>query len=458
MANPVKVTKSFFSGLSKVFAADDGLSRVVRELSADLARLKLQQLATAAEITDFTDSSTGTAAATFADMVQPVAAFDATSANGATRTDFNTAVDTVENAMAVLADGLNRARARVGFNAMSAPGTITTAFTVPAVTKSVNTTNGATSLDYSDGVLKMLIVKRNMKHLVGAWNELRVAMGFTPIADAINIPTGYTASLALAAVANAAASATGASAISKAVADTFLTKCADNIATMAAQWNLIFASGGGLADLTDSTGGTASTTVLAANTIPSAAAGAATTSAPKAGFDTELVVIEANQADIMNRMNALRAGFGMSVYTNSTGVTPDTTLAAMGVALTAVDGSSGTSAVDQATARARMQTIQNNFASLCVGINELADLYGWTQITNQIVGSVASTTIADIAATGTGVGGATPVTLLDSEVDAWLVINRNHVSTLAAKLAQFTAGTGLTTATILSKPTGVVAA
>lgn len=443
-----KVGKRHFSGLGRVATAEaHSLGDVIRKLAQDLARTKLQNTA----LTDFTDSSTGVAAGTFVDAVIPTAAFDATSAGGALRTDFNTAQTALLNAQAVVGDWINRVRRLIGLPLLSwATGTITTPGTIPALTLTTTTTSGATSLDFASGVTAMKLMHKNNRILVDAWREFQMATGSIVFASTL-LKQSDVYGQAIVDTPAAAASATGASAISKAVADAFLTALAANIATIANDYNFFISGVAALVDLTDSSGGTAAAT-LPANTVPIAAAGAATTSSPKAGFDTELVVIKNSLASLCKRMNELRTMFGLARYTDSTTGTASTTLAADTVNLTAVDGSSGTVAVDQVTGRARLSTIQNACSSLNVGINEVRSAAGLFPFTDSTVGAVLSTTLGAIAATGGGVGGATAVTLLDTDVDAWLVINRNNMATLAKALNDITG-----TAMDMTPPLQVVA-
>lgn len=424
-----------------------GESDALRALTQDIARLRVEN----AGVPDLTDNSTGTAAATIVNMLPPTAAFDATAAGGALRTGFNTAVDKFEDACRVLTNSLNNVAARVGLPRLTAlSGTQATANVIPALDKTVTTTNGATSLDYAGGRTTMQAVRRNMNDLVNHFNRVMDALGNRRISS--SILGGDVTDTTLEAIPDAAASATGASAVSKATADAFLTAVANNIATLALYWNgLMFQTG--MTDLTDSSGGTPAQG-LAANAAPALAAGAATTSSPKAGFDGELVKIENNLSDLTLRMNALRLRHNLTAYTDSTGVSPNTTIEALLVALTAVDGTlAANGAVRGADARARIATINNALSSLRVGINEVADLAGVQQLTDALLGT-PSTTIADVAATGTAVGQDTVPggTLLDADVDAWLVINRNNISTLAAKLNEIT-GTDTPT-----RPMQVVAA
>ncbi len=435
----IKIGSKTFSGLSKVH--DGTLADAIRGIAIDLARTKVAT----ASVPDLTDNSTGVAAASIVDQVIPSVAFDATSAGGADRAATNTAFGKIENAGKVLVNSFNNVRVRIGLPVMSAFGTAAAADTIPAQDLTVTTASGTSAIDFNTGRASMLSAKKNIGSLVQGFNEIMAALGETKVASAMlgDLPFG-----ALVDIATADAAATGASSIAKTVMDAFLTASAANIATLAALWNGVFIQTG-LSDLTDSSGGSASDT-LAAITIPAAADGAATTSSPKAGFDTNIAVIENNLSELVTRMNVLRKHYGLAAYTDSTGQSVNGTLESQSVNLTAVDGSSGTVAVDQVSGRAALTVIKNAITSLGTGINELADYFGLTHLTIS-TGGVASTTIANVAATGTGVAGA-GATLLDTDVDAVLAIIRDSNSSLAAKLNAMT-GTGSP-----DKPLSVVAA
>lgn len=245
------------------------------------------------------------------------------------------------------------------------------------------------------------------------------------------------------------ASATGASSVSKVSMDAFLGVLANNIATIAKYWGLMFTQGA-FSSITDSSGGAAAAG-LVANTIPAAVAGAATTSSPKAGFDAQLVILANAIAEIGSKMNQVRGFYDLSLYVDNTGSVTNGTIEAISNNLTAVDGSTGTVAVDQATGRNRLQLVNNALSSLAVGVNDLVGYVGVPSLTDAS-GGVVSTTLPVIAATGGGVGGATAVTLLDTDVDTWLGNTRNNISSLAATLNSVCANSnsGL-------KPLGVVA-
>lgn len=446
----IRIGKGHFSGLGKVATKDkDSLANMIRGIAIDLAKAKIQN----SKITDFVDNTTGTVQSppVFADLVIPTVKFDATSAGGASQANFNTATGAFESGAAVIADWLNRIRARIGLSAIKfGDGTITTAGTVPAQTLTVSSVSGTSALDFVDGVAKMTLVKNNMEVLALAANETLSALGNAPIGPitAIVQPVSGTftktagnyltggAQWSMAAVAAASASASGASAIAKTVVDTFLGSLANNLATLISAFNTTTVGALVFAALTDSSTGTATTYPysVTANTTPVAAVGAATTSAPKAGFDTQLAVIANALASLCSRMNNIRGAVGLPLYLDSTGGTVSTTLAAMSSALSAVDGSSGTVALDVVTATARMATIDNALSSLAVGINDLLSYNGLQPIADTGPLGVASTTLAIVAASGTGVGGVTAVTMLNTAVNTWLGNNKNTVASFAAAL------------------------
>jgi hypothetical protein len=419
--------------------------KAFRALAIDNARMKVE----IAEVADLTDNTTGTAGASVADIPVQTAKFDATSAGGAQRAAFNTALGKIENAGRVLTNSMNNVRARLGMTLLSAAsGAQAAKDTIPAQDKTVTEATGTSAADFTTGKAAMLAAKDNVGRLLRSLNEIMIAIGEDELASSL---AGDVASDDdLVALTAASASSDGSSSVSKAAADAFLTAVANALASIAGRWNdRMFQTG--LSDLTDNTTGTAANG-LVANAIPALAVPAATTSSPKAGFDTQLGVIKNNIADLALRVNTLRKRYGLSVLTDNSGGTADTTLAALSADLTAVDGSSGTTAVDGASARDRMTKINNALSSLGASINELCDKFGVQRLTDAL-GGVVSTTIAAIAATATGVGGGSdPITLLDADVDAWLDTNADNIATLAAKINECT-GSGAPT-----KPLGVVAA
>lgn len=230
----IKVTQEYFSSSAKLYGAD-GLGAVIRGLAIDHARIKVM----AADIEDLTDNSGGSdAGATgLVDLDVPTAAFDATSANGADDAEFNTAIGKIENAMAVIAEAANTARAKLGLTAFTYAGTVAASNTIAALDTSVSAATGANAIDYTEGKAAMETAKKHLRKLVFGLDEVFVALGETKLTSAV---TGdYTSAWALTAIADAASSADGSEAVSKADADDFLADFADNIATIAAKWNAV---------------------------------------------------------------------------------------------------------------------------------------------------------------------------------------------------------------------------
>lgn len=235
----IVLKQGMFSGLSKLFVRKAGLEEVIRGILIDNARSALDALATPA----LTDNTTGTGGASVVDLVLPSSAFDATAAGGASRTDFNTAVGKISNAHKVLTNSINRLRAGAGLAAITcAFGVEAVADTLPAQDKTTTAAvTGANALDYASGQTAMAKIKQNERKLVAALNDVLYAIGEATITDASlgSVAQG----VVLSDPGTAAASATGASAVSKVVADAFLLAHANNLATIAAKWNAIFSAG-----------------------------------------------------------------------------------------------------------------------------------------------------------------------------------------------------------------------
>lgn len=428
----IKVSKSSFSGNAFLYDTGAlGLGAIIRGLAIDNARRVIEST----QIGDFTDNSTGTAASGIVDLAAFPAVFDATSAGGAQLAAFNTAIGKVENALAVIGGYLNRARGRLGLSQISlGVGAIATAGTIPAQDKTVATSNGTSALDWASGRASMLVAKQNLQKVVRAFQEVRVALGYSKLPSAL---TGAVSDdYALADIPTAAASSTGASSIAKTVVDTFLTALAANIATIAAQWNLMMTQGA-LTDLTDSSGGTASDVLAALGAFtPYTTAG--TDLAPKAGFDTEIAKWRNNFADLTARVNILRGKLGLPQLTDSSAGTANTTIESVSVNLTAVTGS-GNTGLAVGSANTTLTAVKNNLATLAAAINDLADEFGVVALTDNTGGTASgSKTIVAMPDSGAGVDGTSLSSAADTEVDAKLVILRNAFASLAAKLNEMT--------------------
>lgn len=430
-----KIEKLSFSGAGKVHdQGPDGLASVVRKMAQDMARTRINLF------TDMTDSSTGVAVFPAVLAVQAgkgVAAFTESGTASTPKAGFDTAIGKIADAMAVMAEHMNRINASLGMDLIvdNTTGSVATQGTIPALDKSTSAA-AATLLDVVTGRLRLQTIKVNMARLFGAGNRIAVAIGDPKMTSSLGQGFDGTVVLDAIAASGTAVDGTSLSTTQNSVTNTELDSIANNIATMAAFLEQIL--GAQLADLTGSLSGTPSDTDIEVQTVPSVAVdGAATTSSPKAGFDTELVLIENNLSDLTNRVNGLlkRNDF-TAILTDSTGVTPNAALEDIAVDLTAVDGSSGTVAIDFVTGSARMLSVNDSMASITAKVNILAGVYGLQTLTDASSGTIGST-IANLAATATGVSGVAS-TILDTVMDTWLAALLNNFETLQVKLNDMT--------------------
>ena len=170
----IHVSPTHFSGTSKVFGRDpDHLAAIIRGLAVDMTQVKID----AADVGSFTDNSTGTAAAAFADLVVPTESFDATAAGGAQLAGFDTATGTLENALAVLAQKLNLVRGMLGLGPIGYGGTVAVAGTIAALDKSIAAATGASTVSVATGSDRMGPVRLGLQRLVFAWNETMTSAG-----------------------------------------------------------------------------------------------------------------------------------------------------------------------------------------------------------------------------------------------------------------------------------------
>lgn len=434
-----KIKKDTFSGSGHVF--DGTLADALRGLAQDHARLKSNQFS------DATDNSTGTAsyppvAAALAG--KDLAAFTEAGTASAQDAATDTAIGKIKNAHSVLARFMNTFNGAFGLPLIddNSGGTVATAGTIPAMDLSVSGVN-TSCLNVVTARVAFEELKKNAARLVHFANRICVATGQEKITSSIG--TGFDGQNVLTAITatGAAVDGTADSTVEAADITAELAAHANIVATIAQQLNDII--GAQAADLTDSTGGTAVDLELAAMPAPAAAAGAATTSAPKAGFDTELTgPIENGLAELTARVNyLLRRNNLTPKLTDSTGQTTNGTLEIIDDTLTAVDGSTGTVALEAVSAAARMNLVRDAIASIGAKVNQISAVYGLPDLVDNTGGTV-STTIANLTATATGVGedvDGPDCTMLDSAVDAWLDIVTDNFATLAARLNALTTAT-----------------
>lgn len=342
-----------------------------------------------------------------------------------------------------------------------APGT---ANTLPAMTLTGTGAAVGSTADWASSQAAMSVVAKNVEYLKIALNEVLVALGQDPLSGIgkpivpyVDVANGAAYSplnyANLTVVPAALEDTGGVSSILVTDATAFYASVANAFATLALQYN-DFVPAAHTVALTNSTGGT-SAAALAANALPAAADGAATTSAPKAGFDTQLGVIRNAISSLAYASNMLATEAGSlpgDMIIDQTGGTVSTTLAAISSSLTAVNGSTGTVAVDEVSALAAMAIIDNSLSSLGYYVNRLAAIYDVPPLGADALGGTISQTLAALSATtATGVGSTGPVTLLNTAVDTWLAGTANNISSIATVL------NAMNTMVITSKPLTVIA-
>ncbi len=434
-----RVSRRKFSGLSFIHdAADGGLASLVEGLAQDHAQLKLQQ----SGVADLVDNSGGVVAVNVVDLVIPTVVFDGQTSGASPAAAFDTAMNKIEDAGAVFADHVNNVRGRLGLPNMAfASGSIATAGTIAALDVALTATSGATAIDFTTGIARMLQAKQNLRKVLSGLNDITYAVGAGTLKD--NMKGVYPAGLSLVAIANADAGTgtpAGATSISDTVMDAFLLAFAANVASMADKFNAVFL-GGALTAFTNNMTGTSDEDVAAMTLVLTAHQDGATDSCPKAALDTELVLIDTNCGDIAERINELLGQNGLTELVINSGGSRDLTLDLIDVTLVAVDGTANVSA-EHVSTQARFVTIANNVASLAAKANLLAVKYGAEPLVDSSGGTVG-VSVGAVAATAAGVdNGAAATGVDDAESDAALVIVMDNLNDIADKMDEMV-GTGV---------------
>jgi hypothetical protein len=284
----------------------------------------------------------------------------------------------------------------------------------------------------------MFALRNNFSTVLRQANSVLVALGYSALKDnSGGVPdmSGTINTTDTPAASAGTGTPVGTTSISDTVMDAFLNNLADNIATLAAYINDVIGAPS-TTTVTDSSGGTASTAlspVLAALTLPTVVSGSATVNSPKAGFDTEIAIHENAAAELLTRLSPILGRTENKRPVDNTGSAANGTIEAMSVNLTAVDGSLGTG-VEGVSGRDRITKIAQNYSTIAAKYNLVAAAYGEAQITNSFGSAFAAPTadtLQDIAATAASSASSC---LLDTEVDAALVVLRNAVATLAAQI------------------------
>lgn len=413
------------------------MAKIVRGLAIDNARSKVASL----NPTKQTDSTTGTVGTAITAIVVPPATHqtDGIATTAAPKAGFDTAMGKFSNCAASLADFLNYYLAELGLPLVDIASGQTITAALPALDKTLTGVATTGAVEPATGQAELRKQMANFSTLNLAANRIAAALGYLPMVDASGGVASDTNVLVDNAATGTAVNGSTAYTLGDTATDLALTTLANNYATLSYWINRLLDPDEGNT-ITDSSGGTANTSLppeMEANVNPDVFTTAGTDCAPKAGFDAQLVIIENAHSELATKVNELirfnNALASIGLLTDDTGVSGNGTIESMSVNLTATTGS--TNCVDATTALARMTTIKNNNATLTGKINELSALYGMEPLTYNEGGTAsADDTIENIAATAAGNDGSADATLADADVDAWLFINRNNISTMAARL------------------------
>ena len=440
--NPLLAAKVFVNEAGSTFA------NVIRGLLQDNARRMVE----VAGVADMTDSTTGTASTDTVVMTIPTAAFDGSASGASPATAFNTEMNIFEDIGVEFGDWMNNVRVRLGLPQITwatGSGTSGTLEAAAGAVAGLDTTNGATAIDFLTGVAAMTAVRNNFATMLRAVNELAAAMGESVLTESTERGTP-SATYALVAVADATAGtgpSAGDTSISDTVADAFLAALVNNVATLALKFNAMVTGSGLPADLTVSaltTGSSDGDTLATAGAAFTAYDDVATASAPVAGWNTAVGVIEDNFADLALRTNLLLARYNFTLMTDSTTGTANTALALIDDTQTSVDGT-GDNSLSEASGTVGRGKIDANVATLIVEINKLVPFFGIVALTDNFGGtaSVASPPVLVPIGDGTGVDNGAAATGLETLVDIDPYLDRvvDAQLTIAAKLAEMTGTT-----------------
>jgi hypothetical protein len=189
----------------------------------------------------------------------------------------------------------------------------------------------------------------------------------------------------------------------------------------------------GVTNLTDSSAGTAGSTVVAADASFVDTAVSGSNLATKASAEAALVTVQDALKELATKANEYAGKLGVDQITyNGGGAAADGTIGAVTVATTG--GATGPTNANLAPIVTALNTATYNIAILT---NKCAKAVGATQLT--VFQDTAATTVAALS-TNTGTAATPGVTKV--ELDASLVTMANNIATIAAKLNAINDGYG----------------
>lgn len=229
----IKLAGDSFSGSGKIWDKEKGLARTLRALAVDNAR----RVSRDANISAFTDNSTGTAGDGFVDIPSSFDTFNASSAGGVPVSGFNTALGKVRDAQLVIANQLNLYRTKLGLPVLTvAGGTEVTPGTIPALDKTLSNASGTSAASHASFAAAVKVVKANQVKLTRAFAELETAVGLDTTPSGLR--TSGISGVTLPAIPAVTAAAASPNTISVANGDgiAVLVYVANNVATLAAKF------------------------------------------------------------------------------------------------------------------------------------------------------------------------------------------------------------------------------
>jgi hypothetical protein len=191
----------------------------------------------------------------------------------------------------------------------------------------------------------------------------------------------------------------------------------------------------GVAALTDSSGGTGGSSLLAVSTDLTNSANSGTSLAQKASTEAALGTVKDALLELFTKANeyATKLGLDNVTYTGG-GTTADGTVSAITVSVTAATTGGAATATN-----AVFDEINQYFYVLSVLTNKLLRAQGYSELTTS---DITDTWTASLGALSVDVGTATDPAITKAEVDAELVKMRTNVATIATKLNSLNDGLG----------------
>jgi hypothetical protein len=187
--------------------------------------------------------------------------------------------------------------------------------------------------------------------------------------------------------------------------------------------------------LTDSSGGTGGSAMLALSTALANEANSGTSLAQKAATETAVGTVKDALLELFTKANEYATKLGIDNVTyNGGGTAADGTVGAVTVAVTAA-----TTGVQATEMNAQMDDLNQRFYVLAVLTNKLLRALGYTELTTTAVQDTWASTLGTLTAAG---GTAADPGVTKVAVDAELVKARTNVATIATKLNSLNDGLG----------------